>query len=67
MGATDSPMFRATHDSPAAVMPADIAQAALNVLAHGADGPTGQSYLIAASGTWREQSLRGIAAPAPGA
>ena len=67
MGATDSVMFRATHDAPAEVMPADIAQAALNVLAHGADGPTGQSYLFAASGTSREQSLREIAALAPGA
>ncbi len=66
MGATDSPMFRATHDSPAEVMPTDIAQAALNILAHGQDGPTGESYLFAASGTSREQSLREIAALAPG-
>ncbi|MCY4390858.1 MAG: SDR family NAD(P)-dependent oxidoreductase [Chloroflexi bacterium] len=66
MGATDSPMFRATHDSPAEVMPADIAQGALNILAHGPDGPTGELYLFAASGTSREQSLREIAALAPG-
>ena len=67
MGATDSPMFRATHDSPAEFAPADIAQAALHVLAHGPDGPTGQSYLFAASGTPRERGLREIAALAPGA
>ena len=67
MGATDSPMFRATHDSPAEVMPADIAQGALNILAHGPDGPTGELYLFAASGTSREQSLKEIAALAPGA
>lgn len=65
MGATDSPMFRATHDSPAEIMPADIAQGALNVLAHGPDGPTGELLLFAASGTPREQALREIAALAP--
>jgi NAD(P)-dependent dehydrogenase (short-subunit alcohol dehydrogenase family) len=65
MGATDSPMFRATHTMPAAIMPADIAQAALNILAHGPGGPTGQSYLFAASGTSREQALAEIAALAP--
>ena len=60
-------MFRATHDSPAEVMPADIAQGALNILAHEPDGPTGELYLFAASGTSREQSLKEIAALAPGA
>ena len=44
---------------------ADIGQAVLNVLAHGAGGPTGESYLFGTTGTPREQSLLEIAALAP--
>jgi NAD(P)-dependent dehydrogenase (short-subunit alcohol dehydrogenase family) len=67
MGATDSPMFRATHAglSGEELLPADVARAALNVLAHGPGGPTGQSYLFGASGTPRATSLEEIASIGP--
>ena len=66
MGATDTPMFGASHRNLAAgfemLLPEDVGAAAINVLAHGPDGPTGQSYLFGASGTPRSQSLQEIAA-----
>jgi len=69
MGATHSPMFRASHaERPGGwdiLEPADVGQAVINILAHGKDGPTGQSYLFGASGTPRAQSLVEIAALAP--
>ena len=34
-----------------AMQPADVALAAINILKHGPDGPTGQSYLIGPSGS----------------
>lgn len=68
MGATDTPMLRAVSVpiAEAGMKTADIGQAVMNVLAHGPDGPTGESYLFGTSGTPREQSLQEIAALAPG-
>lgn len=67
MGATDTPMLRAVSvpAAEAGMRPADVGRAVLNVLAHGQDGPTGQSWLFGASGTPRERSLEEIAALAP--
>ncbi len=67
MGATDTPMLRAVSVpiAEAGMKVEDIGQAVLNVLAHGPNGPTGQSYLFGTSGTAREQSLAEIAALAP--
>ncbi len=67
MGATDTPMLRAVSVpiAEAAMKVEDIGQAVLNVLAHGKDGPTGESYLFGTTGTPREQSLKEIAALAP--
>jgi NAD(P)-dependent dehydrogenase (short-subunit alcohol dehydrogenase family) len=69
MGATDTPMLRAVAPAvaEAGMKPADLGQAVLNILAHGPGGPTGESHLFGTSGTPREQSLREIAALAPGA
>ena len=63
-GATDTPMLRAVSAAiaDAGMKTADLAQAVINVLSHGADGPTGQSYLFGVSGTPRQESLRQIAA-----
>ncbi len=68
MGATDTPMLRAVSvpTAEAGMKTSDIGQAVLNVLAHGPDGPTGKSHLFGTSGTPREQSLKEIAALAPG-
>ena len=67
MGATDTPMLRAVSVpiAEAAMKCEDIGQAVINVLAHGQDGPTGESYLFGTTGTPREQSLQEIAALAP--
>ena len=67
MGATDTPMLRAVSvpAAEAGMRPADVGQAVVNVLAHGAGGPTGQSWLFGASGTPRARSLEEIAALAP--
>jgi len=67
MGATDTPMLRAVSVpiAEAAMKVEDVGQAVMNVLAHGADGPTGESYLFGTTGTSREQSLKEIAALAP--
>ncbi len=67
MGATDTPMLRAVSVpiAEAAMKCEDVGQAVINVLAHGKDGPTGESYLFGTTGTPREQSLQEIAALAP--
>ncbi len=67
MGATDTPMLRAVSAAAATagMRPADVGQAVINILAHGAGGPTGQSYLFGTSGTPRARSLEEIAALAP--
>jgi NAD(P)-dependent dehydrogenase (short-subunit alcohol dehydrogenase family) len=67
MGATDTPMLRAVSVpiAEAGMKPADVAQAVMNVLAHGPGGPTGQSWVFGTTGTPREQSLREIQALAP--
>ena len=66
-GATDTPMLRGEAPDLAdrAMRPEDLGQAVLNVLAHGAGGPTGETYLFGTSGTPREESLKAIAALAP--
>ena len=66
-GATDTPMLRGEAPDLAdiAMKPEDLAQAVLNVIAHGPDGPTGETYLFGTSGTPREESVRAIAALAP--
>ncbi|MDH3644026.1 MAG: SDR family oxidoreductase [Gammaproteobacteria bacterium] len=67
MGATDTPMLRAVSVpiAEAAMKVEDVGQAVMNVLAHGEDGPTGESYLFGTTGTARDQSLKEIAALAP--
>ncbi len=52
-GATVSPMLEqhAAIVLDKAMQPADVALAAVNILRHGPDGPTGQSYLIGPSGS----------------
>jgi NAD(P)-dependent dehydrogenase (short-subunit alcohol dehydrogenase family) len=66
-GATDTPMLRGEAPDLAdiAMKPEDLAQAVLNVIAHGPGGPTGETYLFGTSGTPREESVRAIAALAP--
>jgi NAD(P)-dependent dehydrogenase (short-subunit alcohol dehydrogenase family) len=67
MGATDTPMLRAVSVpiAEAGMKPEDVGQAVLNLLAHGADGPTGQSFLFGTTGTPRAASLEQIAALGP--
>ena len=67
MGATDTPMLRAVSvpHAEAGMKTSDIGQAVLNILAHGPQGPTGESHLFGTTGTPREQSLAEIAALAP--
>lgn len=66
-GATDTPMLRsaAPHVADKAMKTEDLAQAVLNVIAHGKGGPTGQTYLFGTSGSARDDSLKQIAALAP--
>ena len=68
-GATDTPMLRGVAPDIAdrAMKVEDLGQAVLNILGHGPDGPTGETYLFGTSGTPREESLKAIAALAPGA
>ena len=63
-GAVDTPMLRAVSVpvAEAGMKVEDMAQAVVNVLSHGADGPTGQSYFFGFTGTAREKSLQQIAA-----
>ncbi len=67
MGATDTPMLRAASGGAwsGGMEPEDVAQAVMNIFAHGPDGPSGESYVFGVSGTPREQSLKEIAALAP--
>ena len=66
-GAVDTPMLRAVSATiaDAGMKVEDMAQAVINVLAHGANGPTGQAYFFGFTGSAREASLREIAALAP--
>ena len=66
-GATDTPMLRGFAPDRAAVAmkPEDIGQAVLNVLAHGAEGPSGHTWRFGYTGTPRAESLKAIAAIAP--
>jgi NAD(P)-dependent dehydrogenase (short-subunit alcohol dehydrogenase family) len=66
-GATDTPMLRgvAPDMADAAMKTADLGQAVINVLAHGDDGPSGETWLFGTSGSPREESLVAIAALAP--
>lgn len=68
-GATDTPMLRgvAPEIADAAMKVEDLGQAVLNVIAHGPDGPTGETYLFGTSGSARADSLKAIAALAPAA
>ena len=67
MGATDTPMLRAVSVAAAegGMRSSDVGQAVINILSHGADGPTGETFVFGTSGTPREQSLKEIAALAP--
>ena len=49
-----------------AMQPADIGQALINVLAHGPDGPTGETWVFGVTRTPREESLIAIEAIGPG-
>ena len=66
-GATDTPMLRAAAPdlADAAMKPADLGQAVINLIAHGIDGPTGETYLFGTSRTPRAESLEAIAALGP--
>lgn len=66
-GATDTPMLRSAAPQIAdkAMKTEDLAQAVVNVIAHGPGGPTGQSWLFGTSGSPRDNSLKQIAALAP--
>lgn len=66
-GAVDTPMLRAAIDGklPTEMQPEDIAQAVVNIVAHGAVGPTGETWLVAKTEDPREVGLAEIAALAP--
>ena len=66
-GAVDTPMLRGVSAQVAerGMKVEDIAAAVINVLAHGPEGPTGQSYAFGFTGASRAASLREIAALAP--
>jgi NAD(P)-dependent dehydrogenase (short-subunit alcohol dehydrogenase family) len=66
-GATDTPMLRGVSIEHAekGMKPSDVAQAVLNVLAHGPGGPTGQMYVFGMTRASRQEHLAGIAAIAP--
>lgn len=68
-GATDTPMLRgvAPEIADAAMKVEDLGQAVLNIIAHGPEGPTGETYLFGTSGSARADSLKAIAALAPAA
>jgi NAD(P)-dependent dehydrogenase (short-subunit alcohol dehydrogenase family) len=59
-GATDTPMLRAVSVPHAekGMKPEDVAEAALNIIRQGADGPTGQTYIFGISGEPRETGRR---------
>ena len=66
-GATDTPMLRgeAPELADQAMKPSDLGQAVLNIIAHGPDGPTGETFLFGTSGTLRADSVKAIADLAP--
>jgi NAD(P)-dependent dehydrogenase (short-subunit alcohol dehydrogenase family) len=63
-GATDTPMLRSVAPRLAdrGMQAGDVVQAVLNIVALGADGPTGRVYDVGDTGTPRHESLRQIAA-----
>ncbi len=66
-GATDTPMLRGVAPDLAdvAMKIEDLGQAVINVISHGDDGPSGETWLFGTSGTPRQDSLAAIAALAP--
>ena len=66
-GATDTPMLRgvAPEIADGAMKVEDLGQAVRNIIAHGPEGPTGETYLFGTSGSPRATSLAAIAALAP--
>ncbi len=66
-GATDTPMLRGVSPSlaEAGLKPSDLGDAVLNVISHGPDGPTGQSWLFGLTGADVAVSRAQIAALAP--
>jgi D-sorbitol dehydrogenase (acceptor) len=63
-GATDTPMLRSVAPQLAdgGMRADDVVQAVLNIVALGADGPTGRVYDVGDTGTSRNESLQQIAA-----
>ena len=45
--------------------PQDVGQAVINVLAHGQDGPSGETWVFGTTGTPRADSLAAIEAIGP--
>jgi NAD(P)-dependent dehydrogenase (short-subunit alcohol dehydrogenase family) len=66
-GATDTPMLRGVSATLAdkAMLPSDIGRAVLNIVAHGAGGPTGLTPLFGLSGASLDISRAEIAALGP--
>ncbi len=66
-GAVDTPMLRAVIDEmyATAMEPEDIGQAVVNIVSHGAGGPTGETWLVAKTHEPRATGLTEIAALAP--
>ena len=66
-GAVDTPMLRNATEGllETAMQPEDIGQAVVNILAHGVDGPTGETWLVAKTPEPRATGLAEIAALAP--
>lgn len=66
-GAVDTPMLRGATDGllDTAMQPEDIGQAVVNIVSHGSEGPTGETWLVAKTPEPREVGLAEIAALAP--
>jgi len=66
-GAVDTPMLRGVIEEmyATAMQPEDIGQAVVNIVAHGAGGPTGETWLVAKTHEPRATGLAEIAALAP--
>ena len=66
-GATDTPMLRSVSAqlAEAGLKPSDLGDAVVNVISHGPDGPTGQSWLFGLTGADIATSRAEIAALAP--
>jgi len=67
-GAVDTPMLRGATEGllDTAMKPEDMGQAVVNIIEHGPNGPTGESWLICKTPEPREVGLAEIAALAPG-